>query len=111
MIDEKRLFKEIKKMIRPLLTPDGRSWFDDAIQAHNETLIDVLETIKSQPKVNEWIPVEERLPKEKEYVLIQNPYGVMSVACLLGGKWYNFQGVELWVAVAWMPLPKEYEKE
>lgn len=103
MIDEKKLIEEIENLQQ------------HADITHNLISFYALDNIKkyveNMPKVNEWIPVEERLPKEKEYVLIQNPYGVMSVACLLGGKWYNFQGVELWVAIAWMPLPKEYEKE
>ena len=100
MIDEKKLIEKLERTQQKCDTLQERLFFDG-----------ILAIVETQPKVNEWILVEERLPKEKEYVLIQNPYGVMSVACLLGGKWYNFQGVELWVAVAWMPLPKEYEKE
>ena len=53
MIDEKKLIEEIKSMVRSLLTPDGTAWFDDAIQAHNETIVDVLNTIEQQPKVGE----------------------------------------------------------
>lgn len=94
MIDENRLIQVLEKNF-----------------GHTGGASVIKQIIDKQPKVGEWIPVEERLPKEKEYVLIHNPYGVMSVACLLDGKWYNFQGIELWVAVAWMPLPEPYRKD
>lgn len=62
-------------------------------------------------KERRWIPVEERLPKEMELVLIQNIYGVMSVAQRLGDSWFNFQGTELNLAIAWQLLPQPYVKE
>lgn len=58
-----------------------------------------------------WIPVSERLPNQFEFVLIQNYYGIMTVAELFCDKWYNFQGVELVPAVAWTYLPEPYEGE
>ena len=58
---------------------------------------------------NGWIPCSENLPETFELVLIQNKYGVMSVASRVGNKWFNFQGTELWEAIAWQPLPKPYE--
>lgn len=60
---------------------------------------------------NGWVSVEERLPQEYEFVLIQNVYGVMSIAQRLGDSWFNFQGTELNRAVAWQPLPTPYKKE
>ena len=110
MIDEKKLIDEITNLYNEYANDQTRFEREET-KAIYRFIGALTYRIENMPKENEWIPVEERLPKEKEYVLIQNPYGVMSVACLLGGKWYNFQGVELWVAVAWMPLPKEYEKE
>ena len=114
MIDEKKLIEKIEKQIdlnTKCYVKNISDEYSRILDKKIALLKWMINLVKKQPKVNEWILVEERLPKEKEYVLIQNPYGVMSVACLLGGKWYNFQGVELWVAVAWMPLPKEYKKE
>ena len=120
MIDEKRLIEKIKEMFRPLLTPDGTSWCDDVIQAHNETLVDVLETIKELPKVNEWIPVEESLPKENGYYLITAPSCMDKKMTTMelyfnDGEWLidmddaTFMYKEF--VTAWMPLPKPYEKE
>lgn len=65
MIDEKKLIEKIEKMFVPLSTPDGSEPIDIRINGYNECLVDVLETIKEQPKVGEWIPVEEREPEEK----------------------------------------------
>ena len=66
MIDENKLIEEIKSMVRPLLTPDGTAYFDDAIQAHNETIIDVLNAIEQQPKVGEWIYFTSREADDEE---------------------------------------------
>lgn len=64
MIDENKLIEEIRNMVLPLTIPE----IDDGTTlAYNEALADVLNTIEEQPKVDGWIPVEERLPfKPKE---------------------------------------------
>ena len=127
MIDEKKLIEEIKSMVRPLLTPDGTAYFDDAIQAHNETIVDVLNTIEQQPKVGEWIPVEEGLPEENEIVDITyetyiNKYesGVMTIitesltgiAYHKNGKWFDeYDEVIIDDIVAWKPRSKPMIKK
>lgn len=94
MIDEKKLIEEIKSMIRPLLTPNGTAYFDDAIQAHNETIVDVLNAIEQQPKVGEWFPVEIVRPEEGEHVqvsYIDHSTGKRrcdNIAYLYNGLWY-----------------------
>lgn len=120
MIDEKKLIEEIKSMIRPLLTPDGTVRFDDAIQAHNETLVDVLNTIERQPKVGEWIEVEEELPEENEYVDItvlckdeyieyQHDTDVARYYCQM---WLDGHGMPIiGNVIAWKPRPEPYRKE
>lgn len=119
MIDENKLIEEIRKMFKPLTTADGSSYIDELIQAHNETLYDVLKTIEEQPKVNEWIPVEERLPDKGKDVIVTyigyNTGGRFSngTAFYDFGKWWwsiNDSIVKVKI-IAWMPLPKEYEKE
>lgn len=78
-------------------------------EAHSLGFIAKLkEQVSEQSCKNGWIPIEKRLPQEYEFVLIQNTYGVMSVAQRLGDGWFNFQGTELNKAVAWMPLPTPY---
>ena len=82
----------------------------NAINEHESHLIDeVFDIVNRQPKVGEWISIEDRLPDEFEFVLIQNIYGVMSVASRIKNSWYNFQGTELFTAIAWMPMPEPFK--
>lgn len=57
MIDEKRLITDIEIN----LVCVG----DEQVKRHvNEAKNVIIKIIKHQPKVNEWIPVDERLPKD-----------------------------------------------
>lgn len=123
MIDENKLIEEIKSMVRSLLTPDGTAWFDDAIQAHNETIVDVLNAIERQPKVGEWIPVEEGLPKkyngfyEINLVTLENGHVCFGVYRYDSNEWWTrmSKGETVYLnkhkVIAWMPLPEPYIKE
>lgn len=125
MIDEKKLIEEIKSMVRPLLTPDGTSLFDGAIQAHNETIVDVLNTIEQQPKVGEWIPVEKGMPEhnraypyyEINLVTIENGNVCLGVYRSDDKEWLTrmSEGETVYSnkhkVIAWMPLPEPYRKE
>ena len=113
-IDEKKLIEKIKKMVIPLSTPDGSESIDIGINGYNECLVDVLETIKAQPKIGEWIPVEERLPKHYGQYLITaiNDYeGIYIAVSNYDSQYKSFSsdGVEDDNAIAWMDLPKMYE--
>jgi hypothetical protein len=68
-----------------------------------------------------WIPCNERLPKENEYVddvrkhyLVQNEYGDMFVAGYIKKNYweeiYHIEPVTDQI-VAWMPLPDPYKEE
>lgn len=119
MIDEKKLIEEIKSMVRPLLTPDGTSLFDGAIQAHNKTIVDVLNAIEQQPKVGEWIPVEKGLPEhnraypyyEINLVTIENGNVCLGVYRSDDKEWLTrmSEGETVYSnkhkVIAWMPLP------
>lgn len=127
MIDENKLIEEIKSMIRPLLTPDGTAYFDDAIQAHNETIVDVLNAIEQQPKVGEWIPVDEGLPEEHEIVditYVNETYEyeddgdlfyiemLTDIAYYEDGEWFDeFDELIIEDVIAWKPRPEPYRKE
>jgi hypothetical protein len=70
---------------------------------------------------NKWISVKEKLPKDDEWVLCQlddewYEENSMMVLYLTEGWnskiWVDGQmGTEKYDVVAWMPLPKPYEKE
>lgn len=105
MIDEDKLIKELKFQINNCET-----------YGHSDIYIDLemakkwVETIEKK-KVGEWIPVEERLPKNYENVL---------VSCQNGEVDYGFHDKDSgWVldyvddkaypVLAWQPLPEPYE--
>ena len=96
MIDEKKLIEKIEKMVIPLSTPDGSESIDIGINGYNECLVDVLGTIKEQPKVGEWIPVEERLPEEHELIDDETGYYNKSDNVLCCGK-NEYNEIEYWI--------------
>ena len=97
------------------------------ITGYNHALSDMRAILKSLPSVQEqqWIPVTERLPKEKEDVLLAFKQN------MIVGFWENVLGDDVtWYAnsgdgwmtgteavdndgipLAWMPLPSAYEGE
>lgn len=103
MIDEKRLIEEVEDMMCPFQFADEtREW----------ALKDVIEVIEEQPKVGEWIPVEERLPEQSlNSVIGWDAY--RERLCFVQyymNEWIlgNHETVKI---VAWMPLPEPYKKE
>lgn len=103
MIDENRLIEEVEDMMCPFQFADEtREW----------ALKDVIEVIEEQPKVGEWIPVEERLPKQSlNSVIGWDAY--RERCCFVQyymNEWIlgNHETVKI---VAWMPLPEPYKKE
>ena len=75
------------------------------------------EVIMSVPSADrpqgEWIPCSERLPNEKEIVLITNDKGNVRFGQFRGthGKYWIWKGNTLETVLAWMPLPKPWKGE
>ena len=120
MIDEKRLIRDIEIN----LVCVG----DEQVKKHvNETKNVIIGIIKRQLKVNEWIPVEERLPGTTDDVLItcqevdlelddgtifySEPF--IDMARYINGKWFVVNDDRLFdeKILAWQPLPNPYVKE
>lgn len=89
---------------------------------HEPSDIVRLSSIESQPKIGEWIPVEEALPKEHEVVLVwyeyfrYGDYNRMYQTYGFGyhfrnGFWSGDVSGEKARCIAWQPLPKPYEVE
>lgn len=78
-------------------------------------IIDRARTIEAEPR---WIPVEERLPSEKgEYLVTYHPCYWDSVEPEIKVGIDFYRGRTTWAkkkyqrVVAWMPLPKPYERK
>lgn len=97
MIDEKRLLEVLEKNFYGI---GG---------------VEVLkQIINEQPKVGEWIPCSERLPKHDGDYLIQainDCEGIYMAVSSYDSQYKSFSsdGVEDDNAIAWMDLPKMYE--
>lgn len=109
MIDETKLIDEVNDLMDANLL-----FYDDASKSRQETLDEIVDLIDEQPKVGEWIPVEERLPKHDGDYLIQaiNDYeGIYMAVSNYDSQYKSFSsdGVEDDNAIAWMDLPKMYE--
>lgn len=85
----------------------------------NQDIIDkVIEVIKMQPKLGEWISVEERLPdKAGTYLVTYHPCYWDNVEEDVLVSIDNFIGKTSWSrrkyqkVIAWMPLPYPYKGE
>ena len=54
---------------------------------------------------NEWVSVEERLPKEKQRVIVRCERVGTSVGWILWGRWMTDIGPHAGDVTHWMPLP------
>ena len=113
MINENRLIELLEDEILRVNTEStpgcGNLYGRDASVMRN-TLNYVIDLINEQPKVNEWIPVEERFPEEREFVIVLAKNHGMDIGCLTDNEWYC-SGYELSLnkIIAWMPLPESYK--
>lgn len=106
MIDEKKLKKELAEL--SLKCP--YSVLDERFALYTECFEKAICLLKEQPKVGEWIPCNERLPEEREFVIVLAKNHGMDIGCLTDNEWYC-SGYELSLnkIIAWMPLPESYK--
>jgi hypothetical protein len=107
MIDENKLIKVLKDEML-------RMEFDERDESYNFGIDVAIFHAQTQPKVGEWTPVEERLPKHYGQYLITaiNDYeGIYMAVSNYDSQYKSFSsdGVEDDNAIAWMDLPKLYE--
>lgn len=122
-IDEKKLKKELAELHFDV----PYSVHDDRWTPYTLALDRVIDLIKNQPKVNEWIPVEERLPEEYKAIDEETGYYRRSeeVLCFcedyyngtgywidytIDGEWQTHEYID-GEKMYWMPLPKSPKKE
>lgn len=101
MIDEKKLIDELNE-------------WSNLDKEMNELVLLCIDTFKrminKQPKVGEWIPCSERLPKIGERALITTTNHGVRFATRLKYGWdgYIFP-YAMEEVTAWQPLPEPYE--
>ena len=117
MIDEKKLIKDLETMISAAPISYVEDENHDRLNAYLDALTRVILKVKNQPKVDKWIPIEERLPEEKGlYLVAYHPcyWDNVKEDVLVGID--NFMGKTSWSrrkyqrVIAWMPLPEPYKK-
>lgn len=105
MIDETKLIEEINKKL-------------ETTSISLQTAEIILNIIKSQPKVGEWILAEDRLPNEEEFekYYCRNHYAAEFIVMIKGankptslyykeGVWFDDNNNDYDV-IAWQPLPE-----
>ena len=128
MIDEKQLIELLEDEILRIDTEStpgcGNLYGRDASVMRN-TLNYVIDLINEQPKVNGWIPVEERLPEEHKLIDDETGYYNKSdeVLCCCKNEYNEF---EYWIdytidgewqcseyltgdEMYWQPLPEPFK--
>lgn len=111
MIDEKKLIEEIHCYFINMIAKSELEVIDNNILKLNKEICSI---IRKQPKVNEWIAVEERLPKEDERILCSHLGRFIDCGVLIGESWccdmdeYSITKNDV---IAWMPLPKPYNAD
>ena len=120
MICEKKLIKEIWDHFNSFYN-DAQRFEQVETSMINSVLSDVQRMIQKQPKINEWIPVSERLPNCNGCYLVWRPHffggeiGMTSI-CYFDGQdtWHDSYGVDFTRilnkedVLAWMPLPTPF---
>lgn len=126
MIDEKKLIEELKVHFDSLYREDGMLLHSDHV-CTAEDVDDLIALVNRQPKVGEWIPCSERLPKcewgcETEALMYQlKNTGSIEVGYYgegghLRDRYFrtyrdSCEGVDASDVIAWMPLPEAYKGE
>lgn len=94
-----------KDMVSGANSDEHQAWYkaDDVYKA--------LEAVPTADRPQGWIPCSERLPSEKEIVLITNDKGNVRFGQFRGthGKYWIWKGNTLEIVLAWMPLPKPWK--
>lgn len=120
MIDEKKLIKDLEEWKNESPDTEEESIWNNAINQ-------CIREVNRQPKVGEWIPVEEGLPEEHEIVditYVSEIYEykddgdifyierVTGTAYYKDEKWFDeYDEYILEDVIAWKPRPEPYIKE
>jgi len=77
---------------------------------YNGIMAYIDEVPSAQPE-QRWIPVTERKPQRRSYVVVTDCDGVEEAYYSSDGTWFDTLGDKLKDVTAWMPLPESYRGE
>ena len=89
----------------------GTDYMATLLMQASATIITLSEKARADRPQGEWIPCSERLPNEREVVLITNDKGNVRFGQFRGthGKYWIWKSNTLETVLAWMPLPKPWK--
>lgn len=109
MIDEKKLIEELEDMIGML--PIYYIGKKDEENAYLDAINRTLSAVKRQSKIREWIPVEEKMPKNLENILVSCDNGEVDYGFYSDDHFVlDYIDDEAYPVIAWMPLPEPYKE-
>ena len=76
----------------------------DSVAERNNLMVTPIDMPALTPP-NEWVSVEERLPEEKQRVIVRCEHVGTSVGWILWGRWMTDIGPHAGDVTHWMPLP------
>ena len=76
----------------------------------DKILISAIDKIRRLPSAQQWIPCSERLPKEKDMVLVTRRSGDVDYVSW-SDWWYKQDRYPYLKPIAWMPLPDPWKGE
>ena len=108
--------RDLLDLVRELNTLNDDNLADRVIENNDvqwclSELQDILEEMPTLTPPNEWVSVEERLPKEKQRVIVRCERVGTSVGWILWGNWMADIGPDAGKVTHWMPLPEPPAKE
>ena len=103
--------RDLLDLVRELNTLNDDNLADRVIENNDvqwclSELQDILEEMPTLTPPNEWVSVEERLPKEKQRVIVRCERVGTSVGWILWGNWMADIGPDAGKVTHWMPLPE-----
>ena len=106
-VDAEALEKKISEWLGQPGNGDYYSGYDAALCAVQDLIADT----PTLTPPNEWVSVEEKLPKEKQRVIVRCEHVGTSVGWILWGNWMADIGPDAGKVTHWMPLPAPPAKE
>lgn len=110
MIDEKKLIEDIWSLFNNEYN-NAVKYDGDETKLADRILSHVQKKIEAQPKIEQWIPCNEKLPKIGKPVLVCDKQGNVCIRAITnkikGKKYWSQDKIDV---VAWQPLPEPYKE-